>query len=81
MPNRSMQIKTQRAGIERAAYAGDCQMRADQLAAMTGHNVLTRDMIAGLMAEHEAKRAAIAEQRKAQREALGKRTKFAWSRS
>jgi hypothetical protein len=42
---------------------------------------LSPDMVADMVSDYRAKQAAVLEHRKAEREALGKRTRFSWTRT
>lgn len=76
------QAEAQRAG--RLAWRGEYrtyERTAKAPAPVVTKPALTAEEVERLKADYLAKQAAILEQRKAQREALGKRTKFAWSRT
>jgi hypothetical protein len=79
MPNRNMQVKFQRAGVQRAEYATQTQFRSDYHDGLRAE-MLPLDAAAQMVADHIAKTRAQTEQRKAVREAMGKRTVFPWTR-
>ena len=79
MPNRSMQVKYQKASVARAAYATDAQFRSDYHDSLRAEK-LTSEIVAQLVADHTAKLRAQRAHQIAVRQSLGMRTSYAWSR-
>ena len=77
--NRNMQVKHQRASVQRSAYAVDAQFRDDYYHSLRAEK-LPVDEALKMAADHIAKTREQTARMRAAREALGKRTSFPWSR-
>lgn len=80
MPNRNMQVKCQRASVQRAAYATAADWRTSYRDTDAPPDRLDLATVPDMVADYLAKTRAQTEQRRATREALGKRTVFPWTR-